>query len=349
MNTDRANSVDLLAIASNETMLKKAGANEWAGPCPSCGGKDRFSVRLMQDGRFVWVCRMCSDGKYHDAIDYMKHYHGHDFKTAVQALTGETTTPVPIKRNVRKIAPQPTKRRAWYKQTPDWYNAKFSQFNDAWKAYKTLTDQQIETHRLRFGKLPASKCQHDRLILPVFADGQLVNLRGRSLGCDCGKWLASGGWTLDELPLYNWQALHDRALVLIVESPVDAIQATGVGAWNLVKGHIRERHDVLAQMSESAMGGLPPIVAVATYSTSYWRPAWTELIKDNYTIVMFDNDLAGNGGARARSKLLRERGNKPIPKARGVKLVNDLRDAGTTARLFDWGRMPAKCDIGAVL
>jgi hypothetical protein len=36
--------------------LKRAGV-EWTGPCPSCGGVDRFSINLRKN---QWLCRKCS-------------------------------------------------------------------------------------------------------------------------------------------------------------------------------------------------------------------------------------------------------------------------------------------------
>ncbi len=48
--------MNLLSIAENYTQLKRKSAKEWAGPCPSCGGSDRFMV-WPERGR--WYCRGC--------------------------------------------------------------------------------------------------------------------------------------------------------------------------------------------------------------------------------------------------------------------------------------------------
>ena len=42
--------------------LKKVGAREWQGPCPVCGGTDRFHCR-EGEGRAVVGCRGCIDGR----------------------------------------------------------------------------------------------------------------------------------------------------------------------------------------------------------------------------------------------------------------------------------------------
>ena len=43
-----------------KVQLKKSGS-EWSGPCPLCGGDDRFHVREV-DGRALVGCRGCIDG-----------------------------------------------------------------------------------------------------------------------------------------------------------------------------------------------------------------------------------------------------------------------------------------------
>lgn len=65
---------------------KPKTAGELCGPCPWCGGKDRFTLFTEQGaeglGRF-W-CRQC--GKGGDAIQFLRDLHGLSFKEARQAL-----------------------------------------------------------------------------------------------------------------------------------------------------------------------------------------------------------------------------------------------------------------------
>ena len=42
--------------------LRKRSAGRWAGPCPVCGGEDRFHVEVDAGGRVLWGCRGCLDG-----------------------------------------------------------------------------------------------------------------------------------------------------------------------------------------------------------------------------------------------------------------------------------------------
>lgn len=61
--------------------LKHSGAY-WIGPCPFCGGVDRFNVKAADDGD-LWVCRQCAPDKYHDVIDFLERRDGLTFAQVV--------------------------------------------------------------------------------------------------------------------------------------------------------------------------------------------------------------------------------------------------------------------------
>ncbi len=61
----------------------KRGGREWVGPCPVCGGRDRFGINPDQG---VWNCRHCGAG---DGIKLVSHVLGCDFKGALSWLMGE--------------------------------------------------------------------------------------------------------------------------------------------------------------------------------------------------------------------------------------------------------------------
>lgn len=62
--------------------LKRAGS-EMVGPCPVCGGRDRFSVHMRKG---VWNCRHAARGG--DVIDLVQYLDGADFLAACETLTG---------------------------------------------------------------------------------------------------------------------------------------------------------------------------------------------------------------------------------------------------------------------
>jgi hypothetical protein len=65
--------------------LKRQG-RELIGPCPACGGIDRFGVNVAKN---IWHCRVCSRGG--DVIDLVQHLDNCTFPEAVATLTGDAT------------------------------------------------------------------------------------------------------------------------------------------------------------------------------------------------------------------------------------------------------------------
>lgn len=103
----RARATDLLALAERHTQMRKVAAREHAGPCPRCGGIDRFHVK----GDWFF-CRQCNS-KGGDAIDFVRWMQpGLSFVEAVAQLTGGSLPAAPVKRSP---APAPAKS-----QPADW-------------------------------------------------------------------------------------------------------------------------------------------------------------------------------------------------------------------------------------
>lgn len=61
---------------------------EWTGPCPSCGGKDRFALNTQKN---VFLCRHCEKG---DGIALVRLVLGCDFPSALQYLCDERTAEI---------------------------------------------------------------------------------------------------------------------------------------------------------------------------------------------------------------------------------------------------------------
>jgi CHC2 zinc finger len=96
--------------AGIERTLHRAGA-EFVGPCPKCGGYDRFSINLAKQ---VWNCRKCDEGG--DAIKLLMHCQGITFVDAVARLTPDFKEPVRrtefVYRGIPRRAPSATERSA---------------------------------------------------------------------------------------------------------------------------------------------------------------------------------------------------------------------------------------------
>ncbi len=82
-------SVNLIDLAGRDTSLHKEsgsnGSGEYAGPCPKCGGDDRFHVTATW-----WFCRQCHE-KRGDAVEYLRWRDGLGFAEACVALGGVDT------------------------------------------------------------------------------------------------------------------------------------------------------------------------------------------------------------------------------------------------------------------
>ena len=67
-----------------ERHIKLKGGVDRCGPCPICGGEDRFAINTKKQ---IFNCRGC--GAKGDVISLVQHLDGCDIRTAVHMLTGE--------------------------------------------------------------------------------------------------------------------------------------------------------------------------------------------------------------------------------------------------------------------
>ena len=65
----------------------KGRKSKFAGPCPNCGGRDRFSVNLSKGDGGVFNCRGCH-GSGGDAISLVMFLDCCSFVRAVEVLVG---------------------------------------------------------------------------------------------------------------------------------------------------------------------------------------------------------------------------------------------------------------------
>ena len=64
--------------------FKRKGPHEWAGPCPACGGKDRFLVWPERPRGGAYLCRGC--GASGDGIQFLREFMGMTYPAACEAL-----------------------------------------------------------------------------------------------------------------------------------------------------------------------------------------------------------------------------------------------------------------------
>ena len=98
---------DLRDHAGRYTTLKRVTSKEMAGPCPKCGGHDRFHCQ-----RGWFFCRQCyplDNGQAHDIFGFYEWAQGWDFSTACQYLGGEGARikPVTVVKGKPVVRPSP--------------------------------------------------------------------------------------------------------------------------------------------------------------------------------------------------------------------------------------------------
>jgi hypothetical protein len=99
---DQARAVPIESeIARRGITLK--GKTDRCGPCPVCGGHDRFAINTAKQ---CFICRGAAAG---DVIAMVQHLDGGNFITAIETLTGECAPtaihPAPTGRN-RQVRPE---------------------------------------------------------------------------------------------------------------------------------------------------------------------------------------------------------------------------------------------------
>lgn len=292
--------------------------NEHHADCPFCGketkrGQRHFSMNEAK-GFYCWVC---------GASGSLQRLAAHLSMDAGPAPTYQHRKP----QQERQPAPWQSEAVALvarYAAHPD--NVRM------WQAYKPVTEATVKRWRFGFGALPGTS--HDRLIVPIILDGQVVALRGRSIDGREPKWLSATG---SVMRIWNLDGIAAGATVWVMENYVDAAMF---------------------------MQAYPDWTAVAIGGARALRDDEVATIagcKPERVIVAYDNDLAGQATGAFLNRLraewvenFRQRNpGRPLPKVpepKGPAVVNQLRKVGVNSLLFRWPQdAPAKADVGWAL
>ena len=272
--------IDLIELAGRYVELRKVSPKEYHGPCPWCGGDDRFRVTADH-----FACRKC--GRSGDAIEFVMQKQNVDFKGAVAILGGNL--PIGASEKVKPVSKLPESAYTWdepkHKQAcvESHANLMSAGTRHAWDAMEYLQGRGIESETIKaFGigytlfQLPntwdGEKFVYPKQLaisLPWFNhDGALVAVKYRFLAehtytdkdgkTQAGKdgngvRFTSRGQV--EGNVFGWQALRGATqcnVLIICEGELNALSL-----WQAGRGAV----DVLSTGSEATTRKLPPVVA----------------------------------------------------------------------------------------
>lgn len=258
---------DLLALAAAHTTLRRVSATECAGPCPRCGGTDRFHVTA------AWFfCRQCHPRRG-DAIEFLRWLTpGLSYRAALAQLPGPQKTEF-LQETPFFPSPAPPA------QPPSWAasaSAELARAQDTlWGPHGAAARDYLEARALqphvwlafRLGYNPAVGVpgtyqpglgRHTRtapaLVMPWYRGDRLVALRYRFLAPHDGPKIASrpgsrfaglafGGQALDLGAADLTPQLGARYTLVLCEGEINAMSI-----WQVAHG---TRLDVLSLGSES--------------------------------------------------------------------------------------------------
>jgi hypothetical protein len=247
---EQARRANLLRLVEPDTTLIRIAnthGGEYAGPCPFCGGTDRFHV-VPTTGK--WYCRQCTP-RGGDAIDYVQRRAQVVFQTAVNLLTGSTAW-------AARAAPMVqlrthTKAPAWpalHWMRPAWQQAAHARLQTAeaaladavtglparaYLAERGLQPATWQTWRLGFYHAwhPVRREALPAITLPWFgADGALQAIQYRFFGPEIARHDRFSQKAGGQRSLFGLSQRNGRETLIITEGELNAISCWQVAqSW----------------------------------------------------------------------------------------------------------------------
>jgi len=296
--------VDLLDVLERDTRLRRVSrrdGGEWAGPCPFCGGDDRFRVWPEAEPPRFW-CRRC--GRRGDAISYLREHDGLSYRDACAALGLDPDRPrAPSAGNAGGTGPHHRPTR-----TPLPFAFNVSGPNERWRAAAAAFCRQAEE---------ALWSERGRAAREYLYGRGLRDLGMRvSLGLNLvAREEPAARWGLDDgapvrLPagiVIPCKVEYDIWRVIVRRFSGEPRYLTVRGSVSVPYGLNTLRAEQPAMLLESELDALlvaqearEALSTLATGSTTgarslYWQMA---LARATEVLVAFDSDEAGEAAAR---------------------------------------------------
>ena len=308
----QARQVDLLRLIEPDTTLSRIAnthGGEYAGPCPFCGGTDRFHV-VPSAGK--WYCRQCTP-RGGDAIDYVQRREQVAFQAAVDLLAGVTAW-VPQRMQMRtRPKAQPIALPNWTQ--PAWQQAAQALVQEAeacladdvagaaaraYLADRGLRPATWQAWRLGFHHAwhPVRREALPAITLPWFgADGTLQAVQYRYFGPGIARHDRFGQKAGGQRSLFGLQRLSGRATLIVTEGELNAISCWQVAAaWADVLSIGSQENARQARVSEALKGAALPYRRVIAWLDERERALMLadRIAPFNGFAIWSENDLDAN-------------------------------------------------------
>ncbi|MBW1974530.1 MAG: toprim domain-containing protein, partial [Deltaproteobacteria bacterium] len=223
--------MNILDLVTGVKRVASTKGGEYAGPCPFCGGEDRFRVWPKQGETGRYWCRQC--GAHGDAIQFLRDYEGLSFREACETLGIAKPTLVPV-RPAKPVKKEP-EFTSWQERAHKFIKTCASSLTSDVIKYlhdRCLSDETIR--RFQIGYNPKPKKEPGKLwgvegevflpagvVIPCLHGREIIRIKIRAFPDGKPKYMCIKG-SRQELP-WIIQEGRDKREVLIVEGEFDGI------------------------------------------------------------------------------------------------------------------------------
>lgn len=256
---DEAKNSSVYSMVSNWTTLKKVTSTEWHGPCPLCGGTDRFHVNTR--GNFCG-CRKC-DRRW-DAVGIYAAVHNIQPGQAAREILGIST--VNERRKITKI--EPAEKVEEVVRGPEWQaqaaemieKAKRELFSHEFPGgleylrSRGLNDEVLRAFSIGFDHAkfhPMVQKSKPAIIIPWIAD-EIQAVKYRFPNTSHKERFSQKGGSLPRI--FGQQNLTRYDRLVVIEGDLNALSV-----WQI----INDEADVLSVGNDSSHSALDMAVAIA--------------------------------------------------------------------------------------
>jgi DNA primase len=309
--------IRILDLVGGLKKVASTGGGEYAGPCPICGGTDRFRVQPASN---IWLCRNCTNGAWRDVVDFIALRDNVSLAEAARIVSGGSLPTFPASReteNKPKYYSYNPPAAEWQAQALEAVEiCEANLYSDQGKKAleylhkRGLTDQTIKAFRLGYStgaELAGLWISHG-ITIPAIVNNVVWYVKIRTNKKDPKYLLVKGS---RPAAVFNGDSLINKPYCLMVEGEFNAI---------IAYQETQDINDICGIGSMGSAGNRPDLVK--------WGPYF---IGRKVILALYDQDQAGESGAVSLHETLGDRVKfTAIPEGAGD--LNDWHLAGGDIR-----------------